>query len=58
MQTRDFIEPVDVELGESLRHDHPLREADPARFGFADWDKMKTVILHGGDPRARANKAA
>jgi len=55
MRSRDFVEPVDVDLGESLRHDLPLREADPLRFGFTDWDLMKAAILAGGDPRRLAD---
>jgi len=58
LQARDFIEPVDIELGESLRHDQPMRDADPARFGFSDWDAMKDAILQGGDPRRFADRAA
>ncbi len=58
LRARDFIEPVDLDLGESLRHDHPLRQADPERFGFADWETMKARLLAGEDPREAADKAA
>jgi HD-GYP domain-containing protein (c-di-GMP phosphodiesterase class II) len=58
MRARDFIEPVDVGLGENLNHDQPLRKADPGRFGFADWKTMKAAILAGGDPRPIADRAA
>jgi HD-GYP domain-containing protein (c-di-GMP phosphodiesterase class II) len=58
MRARDFIDPIDVGLGENLNHDQPLRKADPARFGFTEWETMKTVILTGSDPRPIADRAA
>jgi len=58
LRARDFIEPVDLDLGESLRFDHPLREADPARSGFADWGAMQALLLAGEDPRRLADRAA
>ncbi len=51
LQARDFIEPEDVRLGESLRFDQAMRLADPARFGFTDWGAMQAAILAGHDPR-------
>ena len=58
LRARDFLEPVDVILGESLRHDLPLKVADPERCGFTDWEPMKAIIMAGGDPRIIAGKAA
>lgn len=56
LRARDFIEPEIVTLGESLRHDLPLREADPALLGFGDWEAMRAVIMVGGDPRSLVDR--
>ncbi len=47
-----------MSLGESLRHDQPLKAADPERHGFTDWEPMKAIIMAGGDPSIVAGKAA
>lgn len=58
LRARDFIDPVDVELSESLRHDLPIRQADPAHHGIGDWEAMKAMILAGENPSVIAGKAA
>ncbi|MBB5986346.1 HD-GYP domain-containing protein [Sphingobium lignivorans] len=58
LRQRDFIEPVDVQLDDSLRHDQVLREASPLAHGLPDWDLLKAALLGGRDPRPMVDKAA
>jgi putative nucleotidyltransferase with HDIG domain len=58
LRTRSFIAPEDVPLGESLRHDLPLREVDPVRLAFPHWERARGLLLDNKDPRPVLDLAA
>ncbi|MBU0554650.1 MAG: HD-GYP domain-containing protein [Alphaproteobacteria bacterium] len=58
MRRRDFVSPVDVELGESMRFDLAMRLADGARWGLPTHPDIIALVQTGGDPRGLADRLA
>ncbi|MCW1429042.1 HD-GYP domain-containing protein [Novosphingobium sp. JCM 18896] len=51
---RQFIAPEDVTIQDNLANDSIVAAADPAEWGFADWDAMVERLLRGDGPALAA----